>query len=264
MEAVSQLLRDNFKLFGNQGISLVLVCAAILFWVAEQDKLEIRVGKFMKYEILLFILIANPFGYNTISTFWLQEDYWKIFLVLLPVICIAVPVVELVTEAKNFWQGSLLAVICAGIVVLSMNFLFTGVELAVPENNYKVASELVEVDQIIRESGIDTRNMIAPREVCAYIREINPGIQLLYGEDLIERMIDKTAVSEDEAEQQFIDDCTTIVAVPAAVEHQIDVADAYGSNCILLESSYDDEAQMEKAGFQCSGRTENYAVYFRE
>lgn len=264
MEAVLQLLRDNFKLFGTEGISLVLVCVGILFWIAEQDKLEQRVGKLMKYEILMFILIANPFGYNAISTFWVQqEEYWKVFLLLLPVICIAASMTELLTRAEKKWQEAVMALACVGIVIASMNFLFAEGKLAVPENADKVAPEIIEVDQIIREAGIATDNMIAPREVCAQIREIDEGVQLLYGENLIEQMINKTAVSDDEEEQKFIDVCTTIVAVPEAVEHQLLVADMYGSNCILLETSYDDEKTMEAAGFKCYGRTEMYAVYFR-
>lgn len=263
MEAVLQFLRDNFYLFGTEGISLVLVCVGILFWIAEQDKLEQRVGKLMKYEILMFILIANPFGYNAISTFWVQQEYWKVFLLLLPVICIAASMTELLTRAEKKWQEAVMALACAGIVIVSMNFLFAEGKLAVPENADKVASEIIEADQIIREAGIATENMIAPREVCADIRKIDENVQLLYGEDLIEQMIDNMAVSDDPGEQQFIDACITIVAVPEAVEHQILVADMYGSNCILLEISYDDENTMEAAGFKCYGRTETYAVYFR-
>lgn len=263
MEAVLQLLRDNFKRFGTEGISLLLVCVGILFWIAEQDKLEQRVGKLMKYEILVFILIANPFGYNAISTFWVERDYWKVFMLLLPIICIAVSATELLARSEKKWQEALMAFACVGIVIASMNFLFAEGKFAVPENTDKVASAIIEVDQIIRESGIVTKNMIAPREVCADIRKIDEGVQLLYGEDLIERMIDKTAVSDDEEEQKFIDVCTTIVAVPDAIEHQLLVADMYGSNCILLETFYDDEKIMEAAGFKCYGRTEVYAVYFR-
>lgn len=263
MEAVLQLLKDNFKLFGIEGINPALVCAAILFWVVWQDKHEERLGKFMKYEILFFILVANPFGYNTIRTFWVQEAYWKVFFLLLPVICIAAVIAEFAAGTEKVWQGVTVVLVCMGITAASMSFLFTGENLAVPENSEKVAAEIVEVDQIIRKAGIATENMIAPREVCAQIREIDESVKLLYGEDLIERMIDKTAVSEDEAEQQFIDVCTTIVAVPEAVEHQVLVADMYGSNCILLENSYDDEEVMERAGFMCYGRTEKYAVYYR-
>ena len=96
METVIQLLRDQFKLFGEKGISLVLVCAAILFWIIRQQWIRGRTGKFMKYEILFFILCANPFGYNNISTFWMQNDYWKVFMVLLPAVCIAFSTTELI------------------------------------------------------------------------------------------------------------------------------------------------------------------------
>lgn len=264
MEAVTQLLREQFKLFGTKGISLMLVCAAILFWIAAQQRMGKRTGKFMKYEILFFILCANPFGYNDISTFWLQQDYWKVFLVLLPAVCIALSVVELLCEAEHFWQRGLLAAVCVVLVGVSMNFSFSGVQLAVYPDSSKVDAKVVEVDDLIRKAGISTRNMIAPREVCAQIREIDPQIELLYGEDLIKQMIDKTAESEDEAEQQFIEACTTIVAVPSAVDHQIQVAETYDSNCILLEIAYDDEAQMTEAGFYCCGKTNSYAVYVRQ
>lgn len=263
METVLQLLKNDFRVFGNQAISLVLVCAALLFWLAEQQRLNQKTAKLMKYVMLFFILTANPFGYNTIRTFWMTENYWKVFFVLVPVICISVPIVEIIAEAKRYWQKGVLAVACIGIVACSMNFLFVQNRLAIPQNANKVETEVAELDRLIQASGIRTINLIAPREVCAQIREIDENIKLMYGEDLIERMIDKTAVSEDEEEQRFIELCTTIVAVPSAVELQLQAADIYGGNSIILKTSYEDEAMMNQAGFFCYGRTEGYAVYFR-
>lgn len=263
METVLQLLQSDFKIVGTNGVSLVLVCAAILFWIVERDKLGDRIGRFMKYVILFFVLTANPFGYNDISTFWMEGQYWKVFLVLLPVICIAIPVVEILSREKALWKKVLGAAVFVGIMAVSMNFKFSDISIAIPENSNKVTDEILEVDQIIRESGIVTNNMIAPRAVCAEIREIDEGIHLLYGEDLIVKMTEGTAKAADEEEQQFLMACSTIVAVPSAVDYQINVANVYGSNCILLETSYDDAELMEEAGFVCYGRTENYAVYFR-
>ena len=42
--------------------------------------------------------------------------------------------------------------------------------------------------------------MIAPREVCSWIREINESVQLLYGEDLINHMIQDDYTFEEEEE----------------------------------------------------------------
>lgn len=258
-----EALRDEFRACGVNGISMVLVCAAILFCIAENDNLEPRIRKLTKYEMLFFILLANPFGYNIIRSFWMEE-YWKMFMVLLPVVFVTIPIILLITEQQKVWKSVLMAICCASIVVSSSFFDLDIKRIDVIKDAYRVENEVADVDEVIRTTGINPEKMIAPREVCARIREINPGVELLYGEDLIERMIDKTAVSDDEEEQQFIDACTTIVAVPAALDHQILVADTYGSNCILLENSYDDEKVMKSAGFMCYGRTENYAVYFRE
>ena len=106
--------------------------------------------------------------------------------------------------------------------------------------------------------------MIAPREVCAQIRELNESVQLLYGEDLIRQMIDGKDVSEDEEEKEFCEACATIVSVPRAVDHQIDVAERYGSNCIVLRISDDDKPKMEKAGYTCFGKTDSYVVYLKD
>lgn len=263
MEAVYQLLKKEFSIFGTEGISLVLVCAAILFCLAERKKLGNGIGLLLKYEVLLLLVLGNPFGYNNISTFWMRDTYWKMFFLLLPAICIAVPVVEITMRQKYVWKGILSFLACVGIVAVSMNFMFSEVKLAVPENSYKVDEEIVAVDRILRESNQSVRNMIAPREVCAQIREINPTVNLLYGEELIERMAAGTALAEDEEEQQFIDMCKTIVAVPSAVDHQLLTADYYDSNCITLEMSYDHAGMMEEAGYHCIGRTESYAVYMR-
>ena len=69
---------------------------------------------------------------------------------------------------------------------------------------------------------------------------------------------------EEEEEKEFIEECKTIVAVPDAVEHQLEVAEKYGSNCIVLEKSYDDQKKMQEAGYTYYGQTDDYTVYFRE
>ncbi|MEI2994789.1 MAG: hypothetical protein V8T24_07950 [Roseburia hominis] len=82
-----------------------------------------------------------------------------------------------------------------------MSFQFTAPKLAVPENAYHVEHEIAELDDALRESGRSIQNMIAPRAVCAQIRELDASVNLLYGEDLIERMIAQDTVTEDETEK---------------------------------------------------------------
>lgn len=71
------------------------------------------------------------------------------------------------------------------LVAVSMSFQFTAPKLAVPENAYHVEHEIAELDDALRESGRNIQNMIAPRAVCAQIRELDASVNLLYGEDLI-------------------------------------------------------------------------------
>lgn len=262
MIAAFEALREEFRTFGTDGISMVLVCVAILFCIAEKDKLKAGTRKLVSYGVLFFILLANPFGYNIIQSFWMKE-YWKIFMVLLPVIFVAIAITELITGQKSVWEGALVAVCCVGIVVSSSFFEIDLSRMDRIKEAYETETEIAALDEMIRAAGIVPENVIAPREVCARIREIDPGIKLLYGEALIEGILDKTVEPTDEEEQQFIDSCTTIVAVPMAVDYQIVVADTYDSNCILLEKAYDEPELMENAGYQCYGRTENYVVYFR-
>ena len=81
---------------------------------------------------------------------------------------------------------------------------------------------------------------------------------------MIERMIAQDTVTEDETEKQFISDCASIVAVPAAVDNQIAMAEKYNSNCVILEADYDDQTLMESAGYDCYGIAGSYVIYFRE
>ena len=79
-----------------------------------------------------------------------------------------------------------------------------------------------------------------------------------------QRMIAQDTVTEDETEKQFIEDCASIVAVPAAVDNQIAMAEKYNSNCVILEADYDDQTLMESAGYDCYGIAGSYVIYFRE
>lgn len=263
MIAAFETLREAFRTFGMNGINMVLVCAAMLFCMVEKKKLGQETGRLAGYGVLFFILLGNPFGYQIIASFWMKE-YWKIFMLLLPVIFVAVFILELVSGQKKLLNKIIMFACCVGIVACSTFFDFDAARIDRISEGNAADAEIAAVDEVIRESQIVPQNMIAPREVCARIREVNPGIKLLYGEEMIQGMIDKTLVSEDETEQQFIDACAVIVAVPDAVDYQITVANTYNSNCIVLEHVYDDAACMEDAGFLCYGKTEKYAVYFRK
>ena len=264
MEAVYQLLKSEFRQFGTGGISLVLALTALLFLMAEWKLLSRGCRMYTVYAACMLVLVGNPFGYNDISTFWMETSYWKMFFLLLPAVAAAIPVTELAVGTKHVWTGALGVLVCAALVAVSMSFQFTAPKLAVPENAYHVEHEIAELDDALRESGRSIQNMIAPRAVCAQIRELDASVNLLYGEDLIERMIAQDTVTEDETEKQFISDCASIVAVPAAVDNQIVMAEKYNSNCVIVEADYDDRTLMESAGYDCYGTAGSYVIYFRE
>lgn len=264
MEAVYQLLKSEFRQFGSRGISLVLALTALLFLMAEWKELSRGCRMYTVYAACMLVLVGNPFGYNDISTFWMETSYWKMFFLLLPAVAVAIPVTEFAVGTKHVWMGVLGVLVCAALVAVSMSFQFAAPKLAVPQNAYHVEHEIAELDDALRKSGRSIQNMIAPRAVCAQIRELDASVNLLYGEDLIERMIAQDTVTEDETEKQFIENCASIVAVPAAVDNQIVMAEKYNSNCVILEADYDDRTLMESAGYDCYGTAGPYVIYFRE
>lgn len=264
MVAAFEALRSEFRNFGTEAISLALVAVAILFFVAERVKMSRQIEKLTKYEILFFLLLGNPFGYYVISGFWMQEDYRYLFLLFIPVVIVAAFMVELIFGYRRLWSRTLCFVCCVGLVFVSMYFRFEAPKVQMVANEFKISKDIAELDTLLRQENPTITNMIAPRAVCAEIREVNESVQLLYGEDLISEMIAGGIVFDDEDEQTFFDECSVIVADPSAVWYQLEVAEKYGSNCIVLETSYDDEAQMTAAGYWCYGKTDCYAVYFKD
>jgi len=258
-----EALREQFHTFGTSSISLALAGAALLFCMAQREKLRGGAKNLTQYGILFFLLLANPFGYQIIYSFWMEE-YWKMFMVVLPFVFVAFAATQLAAGLKSFWKGAVMGVCCMGVIAAGSFFAFDERPMQAVRDRKEQEREIAAVDEIIRTSGIAPQNMIAPREVCGLIREVNPEVKLMYGEALIDKMVDKTLQFEDEEKQKFVDLCTTIVAVPSAIEYQILAADLYGGNCILLETEYEDAGQLAQAGFVCVERTEKYAVYFRE
>lgn len=259
-----EALRVEFRNFGTEGISLALVSLAILFFVAERTKCNRQMEKLVKYEILFFLLLANPFGYHSIHDFWMQDGYRYLFLLLIPVVIVAAFTVELISGYRRLWSRALCFVCCVGLVFVSMYFRFEAPKVQMVANEFKVSKDIAELDTLLRQENPTITNMIAPRAVCAEIREVNESVQLLYGEDLISEMVAGSIEFDDEDEQTFLDECSVIVADPSAVWYQLEVAEKYGSNCIVIEIAYDDEAQMKAAGYWCYGRTDCYAVYFKD
>ena len=112
--------------------------------------------------------------------------------------------------------------------------------------------EIAEPDDALRESGRSIQNMIAPRAVCAQIRELDASVNLLYGEDLIERMIAQDTVTEDETEKQFYRGlCKHCGRCRRQSTTRFAMAEKYNSNCVILEADYDDQTLMESAGYDC-------------
>ena len=75
MEAVYQLLKSEFRKFGSRGISLVLALTALLFLMAEWKRLSRGCRMYTAYAACMLVLVGNPFGYNDISTFWMETSY---------------------------------------------------------------------------------------------------------------------------------------------------------------------------------------------
>lgn len=264
MAAAFEALREQFRNFNTEGISLALTGFSILFLVAERERLDWCIDRLVKYEILFFLILGNPFGYNNISSFWMQADYGKIFMLLMPALVIAVFMTKLTGEFKTFLAKGLCVGGCIGLVVVSMYFRFGEVKIQPVQNYYKVSGDIVDLDTLLRNENHPITNMIAPREVCEQIREINESVQLLYGGDLIDWMINGKEAPEDENEKAYYEACSTIVAVPEALDYQIEVAEQYGSNCIVLSASNDDETKMQMAGYTCYGKTDSYVLYFKD
>lgn len=258
-----EALREQFHTFGTSSISPALAGAALLFCMAQRERLRGGAKSLTQYGVLIFLLLANPFGYEIIRSFWM-EDYWKLFMAALPFVFVAFAATQLAAGLKSVLKGALMLVCCIGVIAAGSFFAFDGNPVQAANDRRQQEREAAAVNEIIQSSGIVPQNMIAPREICGLIREVNPQVKLMYGEAIIEKMVDKTLQSEDEEMQKFVELCTAIVAVPSAVEYQIQAAELYGGNCILLETEYEDAGQLTQAGFVCLGRTEKYAVYFRK
>ena len=232
MIAAFEALRSEFRSAGAEGISLALVGFAILFFIAEKNRINENKNKLVKYEILCFLLIANPFGYTCINSFWMQNEYRKMFMILVPAVIVAAFVVELTSGYQHTWAKALCLTGCAGFVILSMYFLFTQPKIQVIENQYKVPDKVVELDSLLREENHDIKNMIAPREVCSWIREINESVQLLYGEDLINHMIQDDYTFEEEEEN------SEFQVIEIIEDYEYKYGFEYNDKCVVAEWMY--------------------------
>lgn len=261
MENVIQLLKSNFYQAGRAGIGMELVAVAILFLLLVTVKEK---NRYVIFVTILAIMVLNPLSYNNITTFWFQDEYWKIFSILTPVVVVAYAFARLVTELKGKVARCLMAAVCIFLVALSVRFEFDDMRFEMPENMLGVSAEIIELSEVLQTSEIPLVGVIAPREVIGSIREVNASISLLYGENLIREIIAGNCEFSTDGTRTFAENCASIVAAPSVVENQINVADLYGSNCIILEPEYDDNSLMERRGFGKIGETDAYIVYVRK
>lgn len=261
MQEIVQLLKNSFYEMGSVGIAMELCVVALLFLLLEKAKEK---SDYVVYSVLLLVLVLNPLAYNNITTFWLFDDYWKVFLVATPMICVAYAFTELIVNSKRIWMRCIMSIACVFLVALCVKFEFKPLKLTLPENTLGVDSEILELDEVLKTADIPLQEVIAPREVLGPIREVNATISLLYSEELIQKKLAGDYQAGSATEMNFTDVCMTIVAAPSAVVNQLNVADMYGTNCIILETEYDDQRVMNERGFVRLGITDDYVVYVRE
>ena len=240
MQQILTTIKDAYTVYYGSGINLVLVWIAIIYLYIREENKQKR--NFMYFILIMMFLVLNPFTANNIIAFYMEnESYHKIFAIIPSVVLIAYAMTKAILAEKEKTTRFALACGFVGVLLISVNFNFTTENISMPDNKYRVSDEAQELQQIV--SGLGDVYVIAPREIGEQLREYNPSVRILGGDD--EKWGAINDISQNWEDSEKIRNYAVV----------------YGANCIICPKGDEENKGLDLESFTLVAEIKNYRVY---
>ena len=239
-------IMENFSgYFGGKRMFVLFVLCMILLAVYHRKSILNR--KVLLYVLILLAVIFCPFSayvimYDMIGV----EVYWRMFW-LLPV-SLVVAYVSAVFIDKYFWTAAVLI----AVMVFCGNNLYLQNRIVLPQNFYKVDSEVVEMVSLINDEAASREKKVCfPSDMYCYVRQVDASIKMPYG-----RNVEKKSEMSDVQRRLY----KVMEAENIDYERLRKLLRKNDCDYVVMGNEIF-PANMEQAGFALVGETEGHRLY---
>lgn len=246
----------NFKSFLGSGwlMWLCFLVALVFCFFRMKDRRK----KLFTVSVLGCVIIINPIVYRLIGTTFMSGVYWRLFWALPIVIVVAAVLTELTGKISKNWLRFVTAIVlCLTIAALGERVINRGT-YTLPENDYQLPQEVIDVSDIILEANEDISTMIiVPDELVCYVRQYTGKLNLAYGRNIWGFINNPTEM------QYKLHDLMNAEQIDYRTLR--DEAYAYGCGYIVFNASQRElPDHMDEYGYTLVGSAEPYMIYSLE
>ena len=257
MENYLKWIEDIWLLFVGDGrIVVVTLIVMLLLMLLSGNK---RLKQFLLYPSLVVLIFIN----NPLSIYYIVDKdlmaynrYVRLYWLLPIAFVLAFLCVKVVTKAKK-WRRIAVALICAGIIIYTGNYMFTEESYTKMTNLYKIPDDVIEICDFIEEDIVfnnqkieETRIVVSP-SYSSYIHQYNGKLKTLYG--------------RNNPSHIYYEISWEMMQLMNGAELEVEVicADAHESDCkyIVVDANKPKNGKFIKYGYEKLIETEDYIIY---
>ena len=174
-----EIIKSTFADYNGTGMYLAIYLIALLYiFICEKDK---KIKTFTVYFSLIMLFVTlNPLFNKIVGKIFTKSIYWRMYWMLPIGLVIAYVVTKIIKDREKKFEKIVILLASITIIIVSGKLVYTKQNYIKVNNLYKIPNEAFEVTKIISEDNEETKKVMLPTTLVAYIRQIDSNIELMY------------------------------------------------------------------------------------
>lgn len=246
-------IKNAVQTYSDKNFSLLLVLFILVYQLVKRNNRGLTF--LWKYSFLAFLVLLNPFSYQNIKVYGLDESEYSIVFYVIPITFIVAYFITLIvigTEKNNIWKICLVFVV---VLFASVNCRMSMSGWNINTNRVKIDNEMFELEKIMENAGVG--RILAPENVTEQLSEIPNNLYFWYGSDVINGEL--VSLNDSDIWTTYFY-AQQIQENRSDIEMQLVFARENGCDCLIVEKDFDKNFHNEYQVIKL-GETKKYVVY---
>lgn len=262
-----RFVRSCFKAFGGNTDLLALFLLSLLFLAVKGKKKEKDI--FVCSAVFLLFTVYNPLIVKlVIGKLGMTTVYYRFFWILPIVLLIGYCCVRVLDEIPKGLQRAGVTAALVLIIWISGDSVISGGMPEVPENQYKVADDLLNVCAAIHEdTEKEFPKAVFENDFNLFVRQYDGSILLSLDRDIVLLSQGSTTVSTRGLSEEEIEDQNLIIRVIYQSDFSVEASEFMqalydtGTDYVVISEDSPAREYVETAGCSFCRQTEEHLIY---